>query len=121
MAGARLGIVVLPAAVLLMAGCAAPPVPQAPVSAPAIAGYVNVPTPVLLELRAPDLRARFGEPRGTRRDGGAEIWHYEASGLCRLNLVLQRERGTQKVVHAQARMAGGGNEDMCLRALEQRR
>ena len=108
----------------LMAGCAAPvlPVPPAPPApVPVLVGDVNVPTPALLELRAPDLRGRFGEPHQARRDGGAEIWNYEAPGLCRLNLVLQRERGSLTVVHAQARMAAGGSEDACLRALERRR
>lgn len=108
----------------LMAGCAAPvpPAPSTPPApAPVLVGDVNVPTPALLELRAPELRGRFGEPHQARRDGGAEIWNYEASGLCRLNLVLQREHGSLKVVHAQARMAAGGSEDACLRALERRR
>lgn len=110
----------------LVAGCAAP-APQGSGRAPAIptpagpASDVNVPTPSLLELRVPELRARFGEPGSTRRDGGAEIWTYEALGTCRLNLVLQRERGTQKVVHAQARMPAGGAEAVCLERLGRRR
>ena len=108
----------------LMAGCAAPvpPAPSTPPApAPVLVGDVNVPTPAQLELRAPELRGRFGEPHQARRDGGAEIWNYEASGLCRLNLVLQRERGTQKVVHAQARMPAGGAEAVCLERLGRRR
>ena len=53
---------------------------------------------------------RVGPPTQQRRDGGAVIWNYEAAGVCRLNLVLQRERGGQKVVHAQARLAPGVGE-----------
>lgn len=115
----------IPAALLaLLASCAAPTPAPPPVPAPAAVlppGDVNVPTPALLELRAPELRARFGEPRSTRRDGGADIWTYEAPGTCRLNLVLQRDRGTLKVVHAQARMPAGGGEAVCLERLERRR
>jgi len=80
----------------------------------------NVALPGLLELRAPELRTRFGAPRQTRRDGGAEIWNYEAPGTCTVNLVLQRERGGQKVVHAQGRLAAGVQAAACLRAIEQR-
>ena len=114
----------LAAILALVAGCAAPgPMPKPAMTGTGVAPAVDVsvPTPALLELRAPDLRARFGEPGQTRRDGGAEIWNYEMPGMCRLNLVLQRDRGAQKVVHAQARMATGGTEDRCLRALELRR
>ena len=109
------------AVLVLMAGCAAPaPLKAPPAPTPVVQGDVNVATPTLLELRAPELRARFGEPGRARRYGGAEIWNYEAPGVCRLNLVLQRERGGLKVVHAQARMAGGGTEAACLRGLERR-
>jgi hypothetical protein len=106
----------------LLAGCAAPR-PPAPPPVPVSPGppvEVNVPTPSLLDLDAPALRARFGPPIQARRDGGAEIWNYEAADFCRLNLVLQRLGRTQRVVHAQARMDDGGTEAMCLSRLERR-
>ncbi|MCC6716881.1 MAG: hypothetical protein IT555_03275 [Acetobacteraceae bacterium] len=111
----------------LIAGCArpAPTGTSRMAAAPAPASTVepaehNVPTPSLLDLTTQDLRARFGEPQQQRRDGGAEVWNYEAADVCRLNLVLQRQRRAQKVVHAQARMDEGGSEGECLSRLELR-
>jgi hypothetical protein len=74
----------------------------------------------LLYLPTPAVQARFGPPHHTRRDGGAEVWGYDAPATCSVNLVLQRERGGQKVVHAQARLAPGANEAACLRAIERK-
>ena len=115
-------------ALVLIAGCApqggprmgAPRVPALPADPP-LSAEVTVPISSLLDARGQDLVARFGEPGQRRRDGGAEVWNYEAPGLCRLNLVMQRQRGTQLVVHAQARMARGGTEMACVGGLEKRR
>jgi len=121
------------AAAALIAGCATPPSGSqivAPATQVAMAAGVvpqlsatlaeaNLPMDVLLEVQGSTLRARFGEPHQARRDGGAQVWNYEAPGLCRLNLVMQSvRRAPLKVVHAQARMAGGGTEETCLRQLE---
>jgi len=126
------------AAAALIAGCATPPsgsqivapgtqvamaagvVPQPSATPPAATlAEANLPMDVLLEVQGSTLRARFGEPHQERRDGGAQVWNYEAPGLCRLNLVMQSvRRAPLKVVHAQARMAGGGTEETCLRQLE---
>ena len=118
--GAALGRWLVLGALALAAGCAPkapPPPPAAPAPPPAPAAEVNVPTPSLLDLTVTDLRARFGEPHQSRRDGGAEVWNYEVPDLCRLNLVLQRMGRTQKVVHAQARLEPGATEADCLHRL----
>ncbi len=108
-------------ALVLVGACTPPPAPPLRVAEPAPpAGPATVATPSLLEVRAPELLARFGEPAQRRRDGGAEIWVYESAGLCRLNLVLQRERGTPKVVHAQARLVPPAGEASCLDGLGRR-
>ncbi len=113
-------------ALALVGACTPPPSPPPPSPPPGVAepalpaGPATVATPSLLEVRAPELLARFGEPALRRRDGGAETWIYEAAGLCRLNLVLQRERGTQKVVHAQARLVPPAGEASCLAGLGRR-
>lgn len=110
----------------LAAGCAAPQQdassvsPAAMIATPAPAvpqAETSVPVESLLYLRASQVRARFGEPHETRRDGGAQVWNYEADGLCRLNLVMQSlRRAPLTVVHAQARLASGTDRD-CLSAL----
>jgi hypothetical protein len=111
------------AALALLAGCAQPPAapPGTPPPPPATAAPpTNLPLPGLLYLPTPAVQARFGPPHHTRRDGGAEVWGYDAPATCSVNLVLQRERGGQKVVHAQARLAPGANEAACLRAIERK-
>lgn len=124
-AGPALAVPAL-AALAVLAGCAqpaappAPPRPAAPLPGSEPAPPAALPLPGLLELRSPQLQARFGPPHQTRRDGGAEVWGYEAPGTCSVNLVLQRERGGPKVVHAQARLAPGANEAGCLRAIERK-
>jgi len=88
-------------------------------SADEVPTEANVPMDSLLHVRTGELRARFGDPHGQRRDGGAIVWNYEADGLCRLNLVLQGVRGAPaEVVHAQARLSEGGSEAACLERLQ---
>ena len=113
------------AALVLIAGCAAPPArhevtvpPPAPPAAPPAEATVAAES--LLEVQTPALLARFGQPSEQRRDGGAQVWVYDRPALCRLNLVLQRERQAWKVVHALARVAPGVDAASCLAGLERR-
>ena len=113
-------------ALALIGACTPPPSPPLPSPQPGLAEPAapvappTVATPSLLEVRAPELLARFGEPAQRRRDGGAEVWVYEVAGTCRLNLVLQRDRGTQSVVHAQARLVPPASVAVCLDGLGRR-
>jgi hypothetical protein len=113
----------------LAAGCAAPqqaaapPSPAAMITTPTPSppqpqAETNVPVESLLYVRAAQVRARFGEPHETRRDGGAQVWNYEAEGQCRLNLVMQSlRRAPLTVVHAQARLTGETTDKACLSVL----
>jgi hypothetical protein len=61
----------------------------------------------------------LGEPRLRREEGGAEVWHYQAT-QCHLDLVLYREEGPQptlRVAFASARAVGTARrgEAACLR------
>jgi hypothetical protein len=95
---------------------AAPPVPAAPrlqgESPPAAAGQ--------LVGQGPETVTRWlGEPRLRRAEGGAEIWHYQAT-QCHLDIVLYREDGPQaglRVAFAAARAVGTTRrgEAACLR------
>ncbi len=116
------------AALAWLAACAAPPqggttagtAPQPAATPETPPAEATLPVDSLLHVRTGELRARFGDPHGQRRDGGAIVWNYEADGVCRLNLVLQGVRGAAaEVVHAQARMAPGGTEDACFDRLRQ--
>ncbi|MCX7375816.1 MAG: hypothetical protein NTY94_03655 [Alphaproteobacteria bacterium] len=120
------------AALAWLAACAAPPqggttagttvgtAPQPAATPETPPAEATLPVDSLLHVRTGELRARFGDPHGQRRDGGAIVWNYEADGVCRLNLVLQGVRGAAaEVVHAQARMAPGGTEEACFDRLRQ--
>ncbi len=120
------------AALAWLAACAAPPqggttggttagtAPQPAATPETPPAEASLPVDSLLHVRTSELRTRFGDPHGQRRDGGAIVWNYEADGVCRLNLVLQGVRGAAaEVVHAQARMAPGGTEDACFDRLRQ--
>ncbi len=120
------------AALAWLAACAAPPqggttggttagtAPTSGATPETPPAEAILPVESLLHVRTSELRARFGDPHGQRRDGGAIVWNYEADGVCRLNLVLQGVRGAAaEVVHAQARMAPGGTEEACFDRLRQ--
>jgi hypothetical protein len=71
----------------------------------------------LVGLSPEALRQRLGEPRLRREEGGAEIWHYQAT-QCHLDLVLYPEgpRASLRVGYAAARAVGTARraESACL-------
>jgi hypothetical protein len=106
---------------------ASQPVPAAPsarAAAPvAVAAAVAIPGLApnlagdLVGLSPEALRQRLGEPRLRREEGGAEIWHYQAT-QCHLDLVLYPEgRAGLRVGYAAARAVGTARrgEAACLR------
>jgi hypothetical protein len=90
-----------------------------PVETPSYAGQLlgQLPETVLRWL---------GPPRLRRAEGGAEIWHYQATA-CHLDLVLYRDRegaappAPLRVAYASARASGTErrSETTCLRELAQ--
>jgi hypothetical protein len=99
-------------------GTASPPPPPPPPSGtPSYAGQlVGQPPETVLRW--------LGPPRLRRAEGGAEIWHYQASA-CHLDLVLYRDRegaappAPLRVAYASARASGpqSRSETACLREL----
>ncbi len=71
----------------------------------------------LLEYSDRQVVEMLGRPSLRRPEGSTEAWLYAAPDGCRLDLVLFRDGGGARVVHAQARVPKSGNETACLRRI----
>lgn len=134
----RAGWIPVFAAVLLLAGCAARPVPVAETAAIAPAPVpesVTAPAPDAPAGAAPDLAkpARpedvlglaaaaieklLGRPELVRRDAPAEVWQYRSES-CVVDLYLYREKSDYRVafIEARDRSAAGMTPERCFDSL----
>lgn len=96
------------------------PMPAPPISsAPRQTGASPPASAALLQGRDPAaVLAALGEPALRRREGGAEIWLYQAAD-CRLDLVFYAEPAGLVLAHAAARAFGARRltEAACLAAI----
>lgn len=96
------------------------PLPAPPnVMAPRRPGDSPPATAATLQGRTPDqIISALGEPALRRREGGAEIWLYQADD-CRLDLVFYPEASQLRLAHAAARALGARRltETACLHAI----
>ncbi len=94
-------------ALLALAGCAAP---SAVATAPPPSGgrsVARVPAPAKIADLVGDgpdaVMASLGTPSLRRKDGEAEVWLYQGTGDCRVDLVFYREAAGLRLTDARTR------------------
>jgi hypothetical protein len=104
-------------AVLVLAGCAAPPGARpVPRTSPPAAPPAAEP-PAYLGLSAAELGAALGKPAFVREDGMTALWRYDGAG-CRAFFFLSKKEGAASVSHVETLPRGAAAADPdCLASL----
>lgn len=112
-------------ALLIVAGCAAPPrapvAPVAPLSPPEPTVPIAPPPPKgepenFLGVDAARLQTMAGAPAFTRKDGAMEMWRYDTAS-CRVFFFLTGAPGKVQHVETLPRGASSAADPECLNAL----